>query len=497
MGEIIPINIITEKRGFVYMKKAKIFTIFCTFLLLFSAFSTNLTGYAAFSPSFDLYSEGVFMVNLDTDIVVASKNPDKKVYPASTAKIMTCLVALENVKNFNETVECPYDCYNEFSWVDEYYNPNFVGASNAAIEPLQENITYQDCMYALMLRSGCEAANIIAYNVGGGSMEKFVDMMNETARKIGCQNTHFSNAHGLFEEDNYTTAYDMYLIARYAIDKYPGFMKICGTYEYDMPANYNNPDGYTIVSTNRMMSVDSEYYDHGVKGIKTGSIDEYVLFRNGEWDEANPIEGFCSLVTYCERDGYKYLLVTLQAPYYDHEGDYGETHFQDHKKLYEWAYSEFELKQVIGKNQQVMKVDVEMGKNTDEVGIVTTDEYFTLIPKSLDSTAIQQITPTVEPFRAPVSKGEPVGELVLKLNGETLTTIPLETEYDVALDSIAKYKDRLKTVLGSPGVIASFVILAVMIIAFAVSKTITKRILANQRDMQRRRKIQMAPRSKK
>ena len=476
------------------MKKAKFFTIFCTFLLLFSAFSTNLTSYAAYSPSFDLYSEGIFMVNLDTDIVVASKNPDKKLYPASTAKIMTCLVALENVKDFNATVECPYTCFNEFTWdySSEYYNPNFAGASNAAIEGLQENITYQDCMYALMLRSGCEAANILAYNISG-SMDKFADLMNETAKKIGCKNTHFSNAHGLFAEDNYTTAYDMYLITRYAIDKYPGFMKICSTDEYDMPANYNNPDGYTIYSTNSMMDVSSDYYDVGVKGIKTGSIDEYYLFRNGDWDTANPVEGFCSLVTYCERDGYKYLIVTLQAPYYNENGESKITHFEDHKALYNWAYSEFEIKQVIGKNQQVMTVGVEMGKNTDEVGIVTTEEFSTLIPKSLDSSAIQQIYPTIEPFRAPVSKGESVGVLVLKLNGETLTTIPLETETDIALDSIAKYKDRLKTVLGSPGVIASFVILIVMIIAFAVSKAITKRILANNRDMQRRRKIQMAP----
>lgn len=478
------------------MKKAKIFTIFLSFILLFSAFGTNLTSYAAFSPSFELYSEGVYMVNLDTGIVVASKNPDKKLYPASTTKIMTCLVALENVKNFNQKVDCDYECYNEFSWVAEFYNPNFVSPSNAAIEPLQDNITYQDCMYALMLRSGCEAANILAYNISG-SLDAFVDLMNKTAQKIGCTNTHFTNAHGLFEPDNYTTAYDLYLITKYALDNYPGFMRYCTAYEYDMPANSDNPNGYTIYTTNRMMNVESEYYDMGVKGIKTGSISDYVLKKDGKWDEDNPIDGFCSLVTYCERDGYKYLLVTLQAPYYDEEGEGGYTHFEDHKALYDWAYSEFELKQIIGKNTQVATVEVEMGKNADEVGIVTTEEYFTLIPKSLDSTAIQQILPTVEPFTAPVEKGESVGMLELKLNGETLTYIPLVTETGIELDMIAKYKDRLKTVLGSPGVIASFVIMIVMIIAFAVSKGITKTILAKNREMERKRRIQMAPRGKK
>lgn len=96
------------------MKKTKIFTIFFAITLLFSAFGTNLTSCAVFSPSFDLNSEGVYMVNLDTGIVVASKNPDKKLYPASTTKIMTCLVALENVKNFSAKVECAYACFDEF-----------------------------------------------------------------------------------------------------------------------------------------------------------------------------------------------------------------------------------------------------------------------------------------------------------------------------------------------------------------------------------------------
>ncbi|MDE6732611.1 MAG: D-alanyl-D-alanine carboxypeptidase [Oscillospiraceae bacterium] len=476
------------------MKTAKFFTIFFTFILIFSAFGTNIlsrTADAAFSPTFDLYSEGVYMVNLDTNIVVASKNPDKRLYPASTAKIMTCLVALENVKDFNAKVDCDYKCFNEF-WGD---NPNYYNASNAAIEGEQSNLTFNDCMYALMIRSGCEAANIIAYNVCNGDIDAFIDLMNKTATKIGCQNTHFSNTHGLFDENTYTTAYDMYLITRYAIDKYPGFMRYCSADEYDMPANTYNPDGYTIYSTNRMMATESMYYTAGVKGIKTGSINEYNLKKGNGWD-SEAKDGFCSLVTMCEKDGYKYLLVTLQAPYYDTEGESQVTHFEDHKKLYEWAYSEFERKQIIGENEQVMMIDVIMGRDTDKVGVVTTESFSTLIPKSLDSTAIQQIVPTVDPYLAPIKKGEPVGELVLKLNGETLTTIPLVIEEEVVIDTIAKYKDRVKTVMTSPGVVASIVIFFVTLIAFLVSRFFTKKMLAKNADMQRRRKIQMAPKKK-
>lgn len=477
------------------MKTAKFFTIFLTFILIFSAFGTNILSKpasAAFSPTFDLYSEGVYMVNLDTNIVVASKNPDKRLYPASTAKIMTCLVALENVRDFNAKVECAYECFDEF-WAG---NPNYYGASNAAIETEQSNLTYNDCMYALMLRSGCEAANIIAYNVCNGDIDAFIDLMNKTAQKIGCQNTHFSNTHGLFDENTYTTAYDMYLITRYAIDKYPGFMRYCSADEYDMPANVYNPDGYTIYSTNRLMATESMFYTAGVKGIKTGSIDSYYVKKNGEWDKTDPKNGFCSLVSMCEKDGYKYLLVTLQSSYYDTNGDYQTTHFYDHQKLYEWAYSEFERKQIIGENEQVMMIDVIMGRDTDKVGVVTTESFSTLIPKSLDSTAIQQIVPTVEPYMAPIKKGEPVGDLVLKLNGETLTTIPLVVEEEVVIDTIAKYKDRVKTVMTSPGVVVSIVLFFVFLAAFLVMRFFTKKMLAKNADMQRRRKIQMAPKKK-
>lgn len=477
------------------MKKTKFLTIFCTFILCFLTIGTNYTSYAIFSPTFDLYSEGVYMVNLDTNIVVASKNPDKKLYPASTTKIMTCLVALENVANFDAKVDCDYECFNEFSWAEGYYNPNYVDPATAAIEPLQSNLTYQDCMYALMLSSSCEAANIIAYNVGKGSISAFIDMMNATAEKIGCKNTHFANAHGLFNENTYTSAYDLYRITRYAMEKYPGFMRYCSVYEYDMPANSNNPEGYTIYSTNRMMATESMYYDEGVCGIKTGSIGQYYLKKNGEWDEENPIDGFCSLVTYCEKQGYRYLLVTLQAPYEDKDGERGFTHFDDHQKLYEWAYDEFERKQIIAKNQQVMSVDVIMGKNTDSVGVVTTEDFYTLIPKNLDASAILKVYPTVEAFEAPVEKGIPVGNMELKLNGETLATIPLVTESKVELDGVAKTKDKIKTVLGSSGVVAAFVIMIISIVAFSISKMITKKILASKDNMARRRKIQMAPRS--
>lgn len=482
------------------MRKVKILTIFCAIFLLFFTSATSLTGYAAFSPPVDIMSEGVYMVNLDTDIVVVSKNADKKIFPADTTDIMTCLVALENVKDFDAIVSVPYDCTNEF----HTGNPNYSGVTNAGIEALQSNLTYWDCMQAMMMRSACEAANIIAYNVGG-SLEHFVEMMNETAAKIGCKNTRFVNAHGCYAENHYTTAYDMYLITRYAIDNYPGFMKICNTYQYVMPPNKANPEsvelegrrGYLITHDNAMMNAkDSTYYYEGISGIKTGGVSKLFPKKDGKWDTKDFLYGSRSLVTVAERNGYKYLLITLGAPYYDEMGNTPERiySYDDHINLYDWAFSELEYKQIIGKNQQVMQAAVENGENADKVGIVTTEDYFTLIPKSLDSTAIQTITPTVGTMTAPVTKGTEVGELELKLNGETLAKIPLVTESDIPLDAVASYRERLVNILKSPIVIILLCIVAALIIAIIALRIIVKSKNKKRAELQKRRKIQMAPR---
>ena len=121
------------------MRKAKIFSLFLSIILLCSTFGAGISASAAFTPKFAIHSEAVYMVNLDTDIVIVSKNPDAKMIPASTTKIMTALVALENIKDFNQTVKVTYDCTNEFF----EGNPNYggtSGASNAEIENGQTNV---------------------------------------------------------------------------------------------------------------------------------------------------------------------------------------------------------------------------------------------------------------------------------------------------------------------------------------------------------------------
>ena len=494
------------------MRKAKKFSLFLSIILLLTTFSSFLHASAAFTPNFELNSQGVYMVNTDTDIVVVSKNANEKMYPASLTKIMTCLVSLEEIKDFNSYVLVPYTAFNEF-WED---NPNFWGASDAAIEPRQTNITYMDLLYALMLPSSCEAANILAYNLGGESIPNFVQMMNDKAKEIGCKNTNFTNPHGLFDPNNYTTAYDMYLITKYAIDNYPRFMEICDTYSYEMPPNDANPDGYFISHTNAMMKTTSDYYYEGVHGVKTGSINYmYFLQENGLYDTSVYEYGYRCLVTTAERDGFHYIIVSMGAPYFNEDGTLIEDQLSvvDHIKLYDWAFSEFEYTKVLEKNEQITQVAVDKGKDADTVGIIVTEEYYTLLPKSLDRSTIQRILePVISAedtngdgkvdisdiiLEAPVETALPVANLRLKLNGEVLANIPLITEKHVELDMTEYYKEKIQEVISTTQFKLLVVALGILIVLFIFTSIIRKKHNQRVSEMNKRRKMTMAPSRKK
>ncbi len=481
------------------MRKVKIFSVFMSIILLCGTFGTGLNAFAAFTPKFDIYSEGVYMVNLDTDIVVVSKNADKKFIPASTTKIMTALVALENIKDFNKTVDITYEATNEFF----SSNPNYSGPSNAEIEFGQTNITYWDCLYSLMVCSACESANILAINIAG-SIPAFVDMMNAKAKEIGCENTHFANTHGLYTEDNYTSARDLYLITRYAMDNYPGFMTICDTKYYDMPKNSKYPDGYTINTTNKLM-MDGSYYYEGVHGIKTGSINEYYEYKDGAWDTANPKAGTMALVSTASNKGsdgrgYTYLIVTLGAPYYNENGEYSNYSFKDHYALYDWAYSEFVYTNVVKANEQVTQVDVRQGKNADKVGVCASGDFYTLLEKSLNSTTVSQeikLNEDIIPLQAPFDKGYQVGVLNLKLNDETLATVPLITEAGVDIDVSEFYLEKVKIVMSNPMFGWIVALTAVEIVLLITTHYLKQAYRKKVAQMNRRRKLNMPSQSRK
>ncbi len=202
-----------------------------------------------------LYAEAVILINQDTGDVLFEKNADRRMNPASTTKVMTILLALE-YGDINRVVTIPKEA-GEVP-LDSSVVPVTVG----------EEMTFLDLLYGFMLKSGNDAGNAIAVIIAG-SVDGFVDMMNERAAELGCTNTHFVNAHGYTAEGHYTTARDMALITQEAM-KHSTFRKIVSAGEYTM--NPSSLRGEMIVrNSNMLVTWGSEYRYKYATGVKTGT----------------------------------------------------------------------------------------------------------------------------------------------------------------------------------------------------------------------------------
>lgn len=407
-----------------------------SFVLLFAIilqFSPKLRVSSAYEPPFELHSEGVYMVNLETDAVIASKNEFERFYPASLTKIMTAIIVMENCPDLSQSVRVGSDAFNEF-WLGD---PNKEGIASAGLEPGQENLTYRDCLNALMISSACEAANILALNLCG-SVWEFTEMMNGKAEELGCKDTHFSNAHGLWERDNYTTPYDMYLIARYGWEQVEGFAELCDTDTYSLPPNTANPEGYELYNVNPLLSPKSDYYVSYAHGIKTGSIDYY-------YDEyGNTYEGMKCMVSTAQKDGLSYMTVTMQAPFFNNDGERESYAAEDHRNLYDWAYDSFEYREAVAEGEIFASADVEQYKNR-KVDLAAKTGLYMLLPKDTGegSPVETKVRLFAQSFEAPVSKGDVLGSLDVYYRGEVVETIDLVAVKSVGVSSSANSLQEL------------------------------------------------------
>lgn len=204
-----------------------------------------------------LYAEAAILIDADSGKVLFEKEADAKMYPASTTKIMTLMLALE-YGHLDDEVTIPQEA------------AEVPGDSSLVPVTVGEKMTFRDLLYGFMIRSGNDAGNAIAVIVSG-SVDKFVEAMNQRAQELGCENTHFTNPHGYHDEEHYTTARDLATIARAAM-KNELFRDIVATESYTMPAT-NKRDELVVRSSNQFVVHDADrmpyMYEYGT-GIKTG-----------------------------------------------------------------------------------------------------------------------------------------------------------------------------------------------------------------------------------
>ena len=252
-------------------------------------------------------SPGVILMEESTGTILYEKNMDEAHYPASITKIMTTLLALEN-GNLSDMVTFSDDAIN-----------NTEGSGIA--RDYGEQMTLEQCLYGVMLESANECAYAVAEHVGG-TVENFVDMMNAKAEELGCTNTHFANPHGLQDENHYTTAHDMALIAQAAYQN-ETFRIIIGTKMYTIPPTNKHAEETVLRNHHDMLctyhNANRKYLYPYCVGGKTG----YTATANS------------TLVTYAEKDGMTLICVVMntQSP----------NQFIDTVNLFDYAFDNFQV----------------------------------------------------------------------------------------------------------------------------------------------------------
>ena len=307
----------------------------------------------------------------DSSRLLFAENEEEKLPMASTTKIMTCILAIENSR-LDESVTVAADCAG-------------IEGSSMYLKA-GETLTMEELLLGLMIVSGNDAACAIASHVAG-SVEKFCEMMNKKALEIGAKNTNFTSPNGLPDSNHYTTASDLGLIACYAMQN-ETFRRIVSTGNADLKADEDSPARY-LRSKNKML-----YMYEGGNGIKTGYT---------------KAAGKC-LVAGASRNGMQLVSVVLNEP----------DMFNVSMALLDRGFSEYSLHTVVEKHEELSGISVSGGTEdslklvcAEEISLPLTENEFNIIDRKVC---------VPESISAPVKEGDAVGSVEIYLNGELIAS---------------------------------------------------------------------------
>ena len=351
-------------------------------------------------------AKAVVVYELNSDTMLYTYNPDGKIYPTSMVKLMTALVAIEN-GDLDDMVTVTRSVLNKVP----------IGIVGIDLK-VGEEISLRDLLYGTMVASATDAAVVAAAHVGS-SVESFLQMMNDKAAELGCKNTHYGNVHGLHDEQTYTTARDIARITEAALEN-EVFREMFCTVEYTM-AETNKHEQRTIITSNNMMNPQkSKYYDKRVTGGRTGATDQ---------------GGRCLTLT-AEKDGMEILCVLMGAtPTMAANGSidaYGS--FEESKIMVDYAFSNFEFRQVFFDGQSLAQYPVANGAS--HVVTQAATSVSTVMPAEVDESQLKWVyAGQSDIISAPVEKGQKLGTAQVWYGAKCLA----ETDM-VAMNGVETYQ---------------------------------------------------------
>ena len=353
------------------------------FILFISIFSFCIS-----VSAIDINSKYAIVYNLNDNNIIYEKDSNQKSEIASLTKIMTTILTIENVKNLDDIVTVKYD--------------DLVGLNGYSVAGFKvgDQVTYTDLIYGLMLPSGGDAGQILANNISGTTLE-FANLMNKKAEELGMKNTHFSNPIGM-DEDNYSTAYDMALLVKYAV-KNNTFKEVFSK------ENYTTTNNIKLEKTTSNIAKKYNIDISSITGSKTGFTNaaNYCLASTATLNDVN------------------YLVVTLNA-------EKNPNHIKDSMNLYNYFDSNYSYKEILKDNQLLKTIKVKHSK-TKEYRIVSKKSIKKYLSNDFNIDKIKYKYTGIKELTRKIKKGDYLGKVKIVYDNKTLDT------YKVYLDNDIKY----------------------------------------------------------
>lgn len=383
------------------MKTKKL--IITTFILIILLFLQTNYIFASSSPP-NITSQSAILIDTKTNQILYGKNENERMYPASTTKIVTTILTIENC-NLNDSVT-----------VSDTAISNIPEGYSTAYLQFGEILTVEQLLELLLVESANDAANVLAEHVGG-SIESFVSMMNTKVHDLGLENTNFTNPYGLHDENHYSTAYDLAMIMKYCIQN-EDFRKLAGSASCAIPAT-NKYDVRKYDSTNQLIIPGNSYYYQYVTTGKTGFTTP---------------AGQC-LVSSAYKDDVELVCVILGG----HSENGISLRFVETKDLYEYGYNNYSLKNLTNKDDEVYQITVENATNsTKNLSLLAENDVTVLLN---NDQSISNYLPSItlnEDISAPIYTGDIVGTAEYDVNGLKYT-VNLLASHDVESSKFLNY----------------------------------------------------------
>lgn len=351
------------------------------FILIITIFIQTNYIFASSNPP-NITSQAAILIDTKTNQVLYGKNENERMYPASTTKIVTAIITLENC-NLNDNVT-----------VSDTAISNIPEGYSIAYLQFGEILTVEQLLELLLVESANDAANVLAEHVGG-SIESFVSMMNTKVHDLGLENTHFTNPYGLHDENHYSTAYDLAMIMKYCIQN-EHFRKLAGSASCAIPAT-NKYGVRKYDSTNQLILPVNNYYYQYVTTGKTGFTTP---------------AGEC-LVSSAYKDNVELICVILGGQ--THNGV--SSRFVETKDLYEYGYNNYSLKNLVSKNDEIYQITVENATNeTKYLSLLAENDVTVLLE---NDKSVSEFTPNISlnnDISAPIYAGDIIGTAEYDIN---------------------------------------------------------------------------------